>query len=295
MKAEDWYSYPSLLTDNEIAPLTATEYVDPFIDHCYIQKIKHMDHSYSQSMDSSFQSNLNILEGIQMPMIPSTSETVEMMEVDTQQILREGPIGQPLFSTPNKTGSSRLLQKISYLTPNCRRCHFCYGVEENHTPNVEAVGSTGLLPVALCCDQGTAFQAALKSFQEETRREQILSKNRTDEAINISGHRLNIIFDPPHLIKGIRNNFLTKNIKFGEEISKWSDIVDVYKMDCNAIGGTKLMPKLNDEHVILGKIKKMKVKNCVRVLSYKVAQALNFAANFSRDVHGNEGLQSKRL
>ncbi|CAG4953832.1 unnamed protein product [Parnassius apollo] len=99
----------------------AKKYVDPFIDHCYIQKIKHMEHSYSQSMDSSFQSNLNILEGIQMPMIPSTSETVEMMEVDTQQILREGPIGQPLFSTPKKTGSSRLLQKISYLTPNCRR------------------------------------------------------------------------------------------------------------------------------------------------------------------------------
>ncbi|CAG4999775.1 unnamed protein product [Parnassius apollo] len=66
------------------------KYVDPFIDHCYIQKIKHMDHTYSQSMDSSFQSNLNILEDIQMPMIPSTSETVEMMEVDTQQILREG-------------------------------------------------------------------------------------------------------------------------------------------------------------------------------------------------------------
>ncbi|CAK1598119.1 unnamed protein product [Parnassius mnemosyne] len=53
-------------------------------------------------------------------------------------------------------------------------------------------------------------------------------------------------------------------------------------MDCNTIGDTKLLPKLNDEHVMLGKVKKMKVKNCVRVLSHKVEQALNFAANFCK-------------
>ncbi|CAK1601421.1 unnamed protein product, partial [Parnassius mnemosyne] len=65
-------------------------------------------------------------------------------------------------------------------------------------------------------------------------------------------------------------------------------------MDGNTIGDTKLLPKLNDEHVMLGKIKKMKVKNCVRVLSHKVAQALNFAANFSHDVHGNKVSQTLR-
>ncbi|CAK1590721.1 unnamed protein product, partial [Parnassius mnemosyne] len=437
-------------------------------------------------MDSNSQIHLNILEGVQMPMIQSTSETVEMMEVGTQQILREDSIVKPLLSTPKKKHRSRLLPKISSLTPNCRRMYkeyrksrrqldfrkrtqralkfskdqsflnmtknmnplaqklfwmqikqanknikgrrfsdeeklialsilkqspkcyrflqkmfilpskttlnkvvasldvtsginlkifealklevetwpelrkfcsilfdevaleagltydknrdkihgfvelkdrtnefadhalvfllrgavhkwqqpiayyFCKGatsamqMKEIIQQIVEAVGSTGLLPVALCCDQGTAFQAVLKSFQEETRRHQILSGDRTDEAIEISGHKLNIVFDPPHLIKGIRNNFLTKNIKFGDEISKWSDIVDVYKMDCNTIGDTKLLPKLNDEHVMLGKIKKMKVKNCVRVLSHKVAQALNFAANFSHDVHGNKVSQTLR-
>ncbi|CAK1593889.1 unnamed protein product [Parnassius mnemosyne] len=74
-------------------------------------------------MDSNSQIHLNILEGVQMPMIQSTSETVEMMEVGTQQILREDSIVKPLLSTPKKKHRSRLLPKISSLTPNCRRMY----------------------------------------------------------------------------------------------------------------------------------------------------------------------------
>lgn len=76
--------------------------------------------------------------------------------------------------------------------------------------------------------------------------------------INIRGHTLSVIFDPPHLIKGLRNNFLTKNIKYENKISKWSDIVDVYRTDCKHTH-VRLLHKLSDEHVIPEKIKKMKV------------------------------------
>lgn len=74
----------------------------------------------------------------------------------------------------------------------------------------------------------------------------------------MNGHSLNIIYDPPHLIKGLRNNFITKNITYRNNISKWSDIVDVYTTDCNH-AQMRLLHKLNDEHVIPEKIKKMKV------------------------------------
>ncbi|XP_050663944.1 uncharacterized protein LOC126964709 [Leptidea sinapis] len=40
---------------------------------------------------------------------------------------------------------------------------------------ITAVANTGLKPVAVVCDQGTAFQAALKGLQEETRRNQIIA------------------------------------------------------------------------------------------------------------------------
>ncbi|CAH2035705.1 unnamed protein product, partial [Iphiclides podalirius] len=155
---------------------------------------------------------------------------------------------------------------------------------------VTAVGNTGLLPIAVVCDQGTAFQSALKSLQEDTRREQIRFGEEIDDIIMINGHSLSIIHDPPHLIKGLRNNFMMKDIKLENKISKWNDIVDVYKTDCSH-AQMRLLHKLNDEHVIPEKIKKMKVKNCVRVFSKTVAATLSYTAQFS---HYADGTQKKK-
>ncbi|KAJ2937540.1 hypothetical protein O0L34_g19047 [Tuta absoluta] len=152
---------------------------------------------------------------------------------------------------------------------------------------VVAVGDAGLLPICLACDQGTSFQSALKSLQEDTQREQMRSGGKLDDVISINGHTLSVIFDPPHLLKGLRNNFLNKNIKMDGKISKWSDIVEVYNTDCSH-AQMRLLHKLNDEHVIPEKIKKMKVKNCARVLSKTVAAAMNYTAQFSHYVDGRK-------
>lgn len=79
-----------------------------------------------------------------------------------------------------------------------------------------------------------------------------------DGAVYIQNYKLFIIFDPPHLLKGIRNNFLSKDIILNNKRAKWSDIVDVYKTDCD-FAESRCLPKLNDEHVLPEKIKKMKV------------------------------------
>ncbi|CAG5042895.1 unnamed protein product, partial [Parnassius apollo] len=63
------------------------EHIHLDIDHSCIQKQKHVDHTYSQSMGSNSQIHLNILECV--PKISSTSEIVEKLEVDTRQISRE--------------------------------------------------------------------------------------------------------------------------------------------------------------------------------------------------------------
>ncbi|KAJ8710271.1 hypothetical protein PYW07_009637 [Mythimna separata] len=152
-----------------------------------------------------------------------------------------------------------------------------------------SVGNTGLKPLALVCDQGTAFQAALKSLQEDTRRLQIIAGENIDGVIVINGQKLSVIHDPPHLIKGLRNNFLTKNISLNGQLSKWNDIVDVYKTDCNH-AQSRLLHKLTDEHVIPEKIKKMKVKNCTTVFSKTVAATLSYTAQFS---HYADGTQNK--
>ncbi|CAG9782443.1 unnamed protein product [Diatraea saccharalis] len=150
---------------------------------------------------------------------------------------------------------------------------------------VTEVTKTGLLPVALICDQGTSFQSAIKKLKEETKRHQIQMDETYDDTIIIENQKISILYDPPHLIKGIRNNFLNKNIKYNGKISKWDDIVDVYNTDCKH-AEMRMLHKLNDEHVIPQKIKKMKVKNCTRVLSKTVASALRYTANFSHYVDG---------
>lgn len=43
---------------------------------------------------------------------------------------------------------------------------------------VPAIAETGLNPLVLGCDQGTAFQAAIKSLQQDTRREQLLQNQQ---------------------------------------------------------------------------------------------------------------------
>ncbi|RVE49784.1 hypothetical protein evm_005514 [Chilo suppressalis] len=108
---------------------------------------------------------------------------------------------------------------------------------------------------------------------------------RSDGTVKIRGVNLNIIYDPCHLIKGLRNNFITKNILMDGRTSKWSDIVDVYKTDCSH-AEVRLLHKLNDEHVIPEKIKKMKVKNCVKVLSSTMSAALSYTAKFSHYADG---------
>ncbi|CAH2062492.1 unnamed protein product, partial [Iphiclides podalirius] len=119
-------------------------------------------------------------------------------------------------------------------------------------------------------------QSALKSLQQDTRREQILSEDHIDETIGIGHFTLSVIYDPPHLIKGLRNNFLTKNISFSGKRAKWSDIVEVYKTDCQH-AESRLLHKLSDEHILPEKIKKMKVKNCVQVLSSTMLYTSSFA------------------
>ncbi|XP_063385647.1 uncharacterized protein LOC134671933 isoform X3 [Cydia fagiglandana] len=150
---------------------------------------------------------------------------------------------------------------------------------------VAAVCETGLQPIALISDQGTSFQSAFKSLQEDTRRSQIIAGQETDDTIHLNGQSLSVLYDPPHLIKGVRNNFLTKDILMEGKVSKWQDLVDVYRTDCGH-AQARLLHKLNDEHILPEKIKKMKVKNCVRVFSQTMAGALSYTASFSHYADG---------
>ena len=91
------------------------------------------------------------------------------------------------------------------------------------------------------------------------------------------------LFDPPHLLKGVRNGLLTHDLVCtidGEQLTaSWRHVQQMYAIDC---GTTRVAHKLTDFHVIPGKIKKMKVKYCTQVFSYQVAAMLEMLSKLRK-------------
>ncbi|KAF7286869.1 hypothetical protein GWI33_003440 [Rhynchophorus ferrugineus] len=125
----------------------------------------------------------------------------------------------------------------------------------------------GLKVLCTVCDQGSANQAAINS---------LLSQSRSCSEFQVNGEKIIPLYDIPHLFKGIRNNLLKKNlyIKLDNKlnIAKWEHIIDLYYIDRDA--PMRICPRLTEQHVIPGKINKMKVKICTQVFSYTVASHL---------------------
>lgn len=101
------------------------------------------------------------------------------------------------------------------------------------------------------------------------------------QIFEIDGMEIIPLYDTPHLLKGIRNNMLTKDltcvIKGEQKTAKWTHIIDLYKED-PTYQGIKLMPKLMEKHVMPEKITKMKVKNATQVFSRSVAVNMGYLA-----------------
>ena len=119
--------------------------------------------------------------------------------------------------------------------------------------------------MATVCDQGTSNVAAMNALLKETRETFLGNGQETkDGFFTVNKEQIFPIYDPPHLIKGIRNNLITKNLKFtikGKEgIAKWDHIVNLYNR-CPGYKGVKLVPKLTAHHVLPALIPKMRVKH----------------------------------
>ena len=88
-----------------------------------------------------------------------------------------------------------------------------------------------------------------------------------------SGRVYCYMFDPPHLLKSVRNNLFKHQIHYDDQkVAKWTDISDFYKTDQNQ--RFRLAPKLTKRHVELPAFSKMKVKLAAQVISRTVAAAL---------------------
>jgi len=150
---------------------------------------------------------------------------------------------------------------------------------------VTAVQSTGLNILTTVCDQGGTNSAAIKFLKNETNNS--CTKNYVENSyfgFTINNQEIIPIFDPPHLLKTIRNNLITKDLVFFKNDkcfkASWDHITALYAFDIkNEACGLRTLPKLSAAHVIPEKIKKMCVSVASQTLSQRVAATLQLMAD----------------
>jgi len=153
---------------------------------------------------------------------------------------------------------------------------------------IEAVQSTGLKVISTVCDQASTNVAAINRLQKNTNN--IYKSNGqeyTGIGFEIGGHDIVPLYDVPHLLKGLRNNLVSKDLNFEHEgknhIASWKHIIQFYELDKQqSTEGDRLTPKLTDCHVYPAKLKKMKVANAAQVFSQRVGAIMKRFAEMNK-------------
>lgn len=153
---------------------------------------------------------------------------------------------------------------------------------------IQAVLSTGLIVISTVCDQAPTNVAAINRLRKNT----IANYLTTDQlyegfGFEIEGHDIVPLYDVPHLLKGVRNNLVTKDLAFEfEEVkytASWKHIIQFYELDkTQSTEGDRLTPKLTDCHVYPQKLKKMKVANAAHVFSQRVGAIMKGFASMNK-------------
>lgn len=96
------------------------------------------------------------------------------------------------------------------------------------TDAVCKLSAIGLVVVCVICDQGATNQ-------------QMYQPSAT-----VSGHMVYFLYDPPHLLKSVRNNLMKHDFVVKGNPVKWKYVVDLYEADSKQV--IKLAPKLTHRH-----------------------------------------------
>lgn len=95
------------------------------------------------------------------------------------------------------------------------------------------------------------------------------------------------LYDPPNLLRGLRNNLLNNDLEFDYVIERekrkfasWMIIAQAYHMDLTH-SVYRLMPKITMEHIIKHKVRKKKVKDATQVLSMTMGGFIHHHTNLN--------------
>lgn len=125
----------------------------------------------------------------------------------------------------------------------------------------------GLSVRVLICDQGSNNRNFIETHEKVTIERPYFIHN---------GRKVFVVYDPPHLLKNVRNNLKKGNLLCGNEVISWQHITDFYNFDKKL--SIRMAPKLTDKHIELPPFTSMRVNLAAQVFSHSVAAGINSLA-----------------
>ena len=129
---------------------------------------------------------------------------------------------------------------------------------------IDKLSEVGLNVKVIVCDQGSNNRSFLETQCKVSVEKPYFVHN--DE-------RVHVIYDPPHLLKNVRNNLKKHGFVHDGQRIDWWDIVNFYNFD--KAGPIRMAPKLTDDHFSLPMFTKMRVRLAAQVLSHSVAAGVS--------------------
>ncbi|GFN88247.1 transposable element p transposase [Plakobranchus ocellatus] len=125
----------------------------------------------------------------------------------------------------------------------------------------------GLQPKLIICDQGSNHRALFNK----------LGIFMNKPFLDFDNLRVYCMFDPPHLIKSIRNNLYSDGFRVGDAKVGLSYISRLYEIDSKS--PIRLCAKLTQRHIVLKNCSKLRVNLAVHILSHSVAAGIATMVN----------------
>ncbi|XP_035824336.1 uncharacterized protein LOC101846722 isoform X1 [Aplysia californica] len=116
---------------------------------------------------------------------------------------------------------------------------------------IHNIKQIGLTPKIVICDQGTNNRSIMKRLGVTT----------AQPFFHLEGLKIFAMFDPPHLIKNIRNNLKRNRFLFNDRIVSWQFFDKFYDMDSTL--PICMAPKLTKRHISMSAFAHLRVSLAV--------------------------------
>lgn len=179
------------------------------------------------------------------------------------------------FGTTSSVATNAMVFMIRGLSTNWKQA-ICYVLIGNSlvpcllwkmiTKCIKNIEKAGLLVVNIVCDQECNQQKLFRQLN-------VTAENPFVVHPIDNSRKLYFLYDVPHLIKNIRNNFINYDIKFHSGVARWADVQMLYELESQS--SIRFCPKIKAVHINPPPFTKMRVCLAAQVLSHSCAAAIH--------------------